>query len=248
MIGVEFSCGYTRLKDVEGRSPCGRPAIRRVRGDSKCLGHLVVEQAISLVGGTEYARKVWIATSFLLLYLALAYALSAWSGWPLLIMGWSAVLFTLGLLVSTAAEWPLGGLCCLAGTPGMVYTVLGDGGIALRAHLNGGYRVPEFSSWPLELARSGMSTGLGVIFILYAMGIYDLYRRDDQQSMTWSRIGAVVLGVVVLVLVVYSSIASGGRYSGYLPFAVVVVLGILVARGSGSAKRGAQRLAAVLRV
>jgi hypothetical protein len=248
MSGLGFSCSYTKLKDVEGRSPCSRRATRRERGEPKCLGHWVVEELIVSIGGTEYTRRVWVGAGYLLTAVGVEYLLGFWSTWPSVLTAAFAILFCLGLFISTGWQHPFGGILCLVAVPLLAWKFLSSGVGSVRYYLEFDHPVPAHSSLALELLASSIDTEVGLIFALYTAGFYYLYRHDDHRWIRFARPCASVLGVVLLLSLAILIIGTGGHFSPMAPWAVLVFLAVLIARGPRLIKKLAMRLAAIIRV
>jgi hypothetical protein len=244
---LDFSCSYTKLKDVERKSQCGRRATRRDWGDPKCIGHWVVEQVIARVGGTEYARKVWVAASYILLSLAVEYLTTYWSKMPNLLLACATITFCAGLFISAAWQHPSGGILCLISVPLLGWDLLRSGVGSLRLYLDPAYSIPEHSSLALQLLGSSLDVEIGLIFAAYTAGFYYFYRYDDHRWMTFARRSSIILGLIV-VLSLAILIIGTGRFSPLAPWVIVVLPAVVIARGTNLLKKLARRLAAALRV
>ena len=241
MSGLGFTCSYTKLKDVERESPCGRPATRRAQGAPKCMGHWAAEHLMDTLGGTEHARKTWLCAGVLLLCYAV-WGTWAWSYsynyyWYLT---WALVVFSVGLLLITGPEHPLGGWLTLVSAPVIGYSLLSNGVALLDINPFRDTELPKGSD-PDPLGGS-VDLATGVIFVSSFVGFLFFYRNDDRKELRfWTGLN-LPLAVLALPCVVTLSIITQGQYLNLRPWIAVVYLAAFVARGKERARRLAKRL------
>lgn len=243
MSGLEFSCSYTKLRDVEGESPCGRPATRRARGTPKCMGHWVTDHLIDTLGRTEHARKTWWFASILLIGYGLLGGWIWWNSHSIYVYLTSALtVFSVGLLFTTAREHPLGGWLTLVSAPIIGFALVSNGILLLRQYLFADGQPPKGSSRAVESIAGATDVGTGVIFLSSFIGFLFFYWTDDRKELRfWTALNPL-LTVLALLCIVALSIMTQGQYLNLRPWFVVVYPAALVARGPDQLKQLAKRL------
>lgn len=244
-----FTCSYTKLKDVEKASPCGRRATRRKQGEPKCLGHWAVEYLMGVIGGTDHARKTWAVASGFLSYLGVVYLPLYWDLLTIYSLTmYSLVLFSGGILLSCLREHPFGGIICLFSAVFASGLFLRSGGLSFRYYLNSTAKIPAHSSRVLELFTSSVDVEIGFAFIMSLSGFVFLYTSEDRAWMRFTKSFSSTLSIMAFLTMVAVVIASGGMYAVMLPWIVVVLIAIAVARGTPHLKNLAKELAKHIRV
>lgn len=240
MSRLHFSCSHTKLKDVERASPCGRRATNRTQGEAKCMGHWVVDHLVRGIGGSEHARKTWVIASYLLLSLGVDRVLRA-TDLSRLTTGVLATLFSAGLLVAFLSQHPFGGLLCLITAPLIGMKFVNTGGGHGRYYLDSTHAVPEYSSRALELFVASVDLQVGLLFILASTGFAFLYWHHDEAWMRFSAAASRFLSVTICLSGILVAILSKGRYNGLLMWIAVIVVAVVVARGTRPFKTLATR-------
>jgi hypothetical protein len=239
--GLGFTCSYTKLRDVERDSPCGRPATRRARGAPKCMGHWAAGHLMETLGGTEHARKTWLwASGFLLCYAM--WGAWAWSSsynyyWGLT---WSLAVFSVGLLLVTGPEHPLGGWLTLLSAVVIARSLLANGAACLKINPLAGIVVPNGSG--LDILGGLVDLATGVIFFSSFVGFLFFYWTDDHKELRfWTGLN-LPLAILALPCVVVVSVITHGLYLSGRPWIAVVYLAAFVARGPERFKQLAKHL------
>ncbi|MFZ4152011.1 hypothetical protein [Streptomyces pseudogriseolus] len=241
MSSLGFSCSYTKLRDVEDESPCGRPATRRAKGAPKCMGHWAGEHLMGMLGGTEHARKTWLWAGGVLLCLAV------WGTWAYSVtftyytyLTWALAVFSAGLILVTGPEHPLGGSLTLVSAPVIGYALLSNSAALLGLNPFRDAAPPERSAADLLSASVDLATG--VIFIGSFVGFLFLYLADDRRELRFYTALNLPLAVLALPCVVTLTVLTHGQYLDVRPWIVVVYVAAVVARGKERVRQLAKRL------
>lgn len=243
MSGLGFSCSYTRLRDGEAGSPCGRPATRRTKGAPKCTGHWAVEHLMGTIARTEFARKVWWFASILLLAYGVLGALVWSQSYSMYIyLTWALTVFSVGLLLTTSREHPLGGWLTLLSVPIIGLAVGSNGMTLLRECLlavctppNGNSRLADNLAGAIDLATS-------VIFLGSFCGFVAFYRTDDRRELRFWTFLNPFLAALALPCIVAVSVMTQWQYLNLRPWFAVVYPAAFIARGPDQLKQLAKRL------
>ncbi|MFD9892276.1 hypothetical protein ACFWY9_23280 [Amycolatopsis sp. NPDC059027] len=205
----------------------------------------MTEQLMSILGRTEYARKVWWFASVLLVVYSL---MGAWA-WSqsysnYIYVTWALTIFSIGLLVTTAREHPFGGWLALVSAPVIGFALMENGVTLLRVYLfaagtppNGGSRLGENLGGFVDLST-------GVIFFSSFVGFLFWYRYDSRRELrAWTFLNPL-LAILALPCIVAVTIMTHWAYLGLRPWFLVVYPAAYIARGPEQLKR----LAKLLRV
>ncbi|GAA4232646.1 hypothetical protein GCM10022254_33110 [Actinomadura meridiana] len=247
MRRFSFTCSYTRTTDVEGTSPCGRPATRRKHGDPKCLGHWAVHWLLSKMGPTAHARKTWafvfwvlfVSQSFTLLQVVLGRQDDSASVHPV------AILFVVpyfgGVTLALALERAFGGTLYVLTAPLAGFAMALQNRGLLRGQLASASGHGEHNEKIVDLAGTIGFTAIGLVTIAVWVGFLLFYDGKPLGEALAMLAGILLMLMVIIAGIVLALMARG--IGNDLLVGVGIGLGVLVvAGGIGPVKRLARRL------